>query len=135
MNMDLEKALYASIVSVAVLGGCKEGMVELQNPATRPLFEGVYVGQVEGRPARYMVEKETCTFITDQKVSFPYGWEMRTIMIRDTDCDNSLDSASDKYGVIRGRNHFIQEGTVDELDSLLEQGQGLVKKENRIRED
>ena len=132
----MKDTFYTSLLSaMTFLGGCKGTLPELRNPGTRPLFEGVYVGQVEGRPARYTVEKETCILITDQKVSFPYGWEMRTVMIRDPDCDNLLDSASDKYGVIRGRNYFVQEGTVEELDSLLEQGQNLVKKENRIKEE
>jgi|SRR3989344_7102666 len=131
--MDFQNRLYASILSSVVLS-CAGGMPELHNPERRPLFEGEYVGQIEGRPARYIVEKETCVFITDQKVSFPYGWEMRTVMIRDTDCDNVADSASDKYGVLRARNYFLQEETANKLDSLLEQGQGLVKKENRIKE-
>jgi len=134
--MDFHKVAYVSMFSSAlVLSGCKNGMTELQNPQRRYLFEGTYVGQLEGRPARYIVEKETCIFITDQKVSFPYGWEMRTVMIRDTDCDNTTDSASDQYGVIRSREYFVQNGTAEKLDSLLEQGQGLVKKENRIQEE
>ena len=131
----MKDTFYTSLLSaMTVLGGCAGGMPELRNPGTRPLFEGVYVGQIESKPARYIVEQEGCIFITDKKVSFPYGWEMRTVMIRDPDCDNLLDSASDKYGVIKSRNYFVQEGTVEELDSLLQQGQGLVTKENRIKE-
>ncbi|MDP3698423.1 MAG: hypothetical protein Q8R47_02450 [Nanoarchaeota archaeon] len=133
--MNFQNRFYASILSSAAVLNCAGGMPELRNPETRPLFEGVYVGEVEGRPARYTVEKETCIFITNQKVSFPYGWEIRTVFIRDVGCDNTVDSASDKYGVVRGRDYFVQEGTVDELDFLLEQGQGLVKKENRIKEE
>gem|GEM_PF-5811459 len=133
--MNFHNKLYTILSGLAVLSGCKQGMSELRNPETRPLFEGVYVGQVEGRPARYTVEKETCIFITDQKVSFPYGWEMRTVVIRDTDCDNTADTGSDQYGVIRGREYFVNKDAAEALDSLLIQGQGLVKKENRIKEE
>ena len=136
MKMDFHTILYASMLSgLTVLQGCKAGIPEVRNPETRPLFEGVYTGQIEGRSARYTVEKEMCMLITDQKVSFPYGWEMRTITIRDTDCDNSADTASDNYGIIKGREYFLGQGTAEVLDSLLEQGQGLVKKENRIKEE
>ncbi|MEK6939301.1 MAG: hypothetical protein AABX31_01090 [Nanoarchaeota archaeon] len=133
--MGLQNKFYASILSsAAVLSGCAGGMPELRNPERRYLFEGVYVGQIDGRSARYTVEKERCILITGQKVSFPSGWEMRTVMIRDTGCDNSADSATDQYGVICSREYFMQNGSAENLDSLLEQGQELVTKENRIKE-
>lgn len=130
----MKNILYASVLSSLAVLSCAGGMPELRSPERRYLFEGAYVGEIEGRSARYIVEKERCMLITGQKVSFPSGWEMRTVMIRDTDCDNTADSASDQYGVIRGREYFVQNGTAENLDSLLEQGQGLVSKENRIKE-
>lgn len=134
--MKLQNSVYASMFSsLVILSGCKSGMTELRNPETRLLFEGVYIGQIDGRAAQYIVEKETCIFVTNQKVSLPYGWEMRTVTIRDTGCDNTADAASDPYGIVRSREYFVGKGTAEGLDSLLEQGQGLVTKENRVKEE
>jgi len=133
--MNFQNRFYVSMLSSIAVLNCSGGMQELRNPERRLLFEGVYVGQMDERSARYTVEKETCVLITGQKVSFPYGWEMRTVMIRDNDCDNIADSATDQYGVVRSREYFLQNDTAGELDSLLERGQGLVTKENRIKED
>lgn len=134
--MILKNVLYASTLACIVsLSGCKGGISDsLHNPEKRQLYEGTYQGRVDGRAARYIVEKEKCVFITEQKVSLPYGWEIRTMIIRDVGCDNIADSAPDQYGFLQNRNYFVQNGTIEDLDSLLEKGQDLVCKENRIKE-
>lgn len=133
--MNLKNCLYVSALSCIVsLSSCKSTLPGLQNPEVRAELEGVYEGQIDGITVQYTVEKDLCRLQYIEEKTFPGGKAIRTVTIEDVECDNKADSAPDKYGFVRGREYFLQNGTAEKLDSLLEKGQKVVTLENKVKE-
>lgn len=125
----MKNNLYTlGLVGAMVLYGCNKNETpkkEIPSETKRQLEVGEYTGMVNGKPAKYEVTASGSCYLTLRIAP------ANNVFIVDSGCDNTADTVDEKYE----RKHLEAAGRTEKFDSLLRDGQELVKPKNKVKHD